>query len=193
MSADYSLYTEVRIDGKWQTLNARVLNAKTHELELSETYHSSSRSYFAESLNKIREIGFPVPIEDISQDIRKSNSWTESGDVVPIYGCSLSSLRKCVPNPAEHECHGFVTKDEVFGVEHGLIDEPFSSLSIDEYHALDEEEKKAYQYYEWNTADGWYNTFCDILAHIKWQLQDWYDINYFLPDDEDIRLVLLCG
>ena len=193
MSAEYSIYTEIEINGTWYAMNRRVLNTQTIDLELSETYHSASRSNFSQTLNKIREIGFHLSFKDLSQAVKDANSWIGTDESVPIYSLSLSDLRKCVPNPTEHECHGFVTKDEIFAVEHGELEEPMEALSASEYHDLDDEEKKAYSYYEWDTSDGWYATFREILEHVKWQLREWAGLNYQFPDDEGIRVVLICG
>lgn len=193
MSAEYSLYTEIEIDGIWHAVNGRVLNTQTMKPELSETYHSGSRSYFSQSMNKIREIGFHLSINDLSKAVKDANTWIGNDKSVPIYGCSLSALRKCVPNPAEHECHGFVTKDDIFAVEHGELEESMEALSVSEYRELDDEEKKAYSYYEWDASDGWYATFREILEHVKWQLREWEDVNFQVPDDEKIRVVLICG
>lgn len=193
MSAEYSLYTEIEINGTWYAMNGQVLDTRTMNHKLSETFYSSSRSYFSQTLNKIKGIGYRLHIDELSECVREANPWIGNDDSIPIYGCSLSAMRKYVPNPDEHECHGFVTNDEIFAVEHGELEEPMEALSASEYHDLDDEEKKAYSYYEWDTSDGWYATFREILEHVKWQLYEWEDINFQAPNDERIRVVLICG
>ena len=82
-------------------------------------------------------------------------------------------------------------KEILFLYQTGEIDDIYECLSAEEYLELPDEQKKFYQFYEWNSADGWYVHFKGILEHFFWQKYEWETVNYCREDKCSYRLVLI--
>ncbi len=189
MSISYYMYTEVNINGKWICINNRIKNIKKDMEMLSETYYSGSRSYFGEAAEKIKDIGLRINHEDMSEALKSIFKDEEYFFAVSV---SPKRMRDCFPEDKTlKEFCGYVLKDTLFRFQTGEIEDICSWLSIDEYLALSEEEKVFYKFYEWNSEDGWYIHFQEILEHFNWQRYEWGLVNWNDENDYEFRLVLI--
>lgn len=182
MSTYYTLYLEAKINGEWKCLNHEIpyLDDRTHESPtyLSETYWSGSRSYFQATADKLLELGYRGNYEELSEQIRSWYKYDDDDDDndMRFFNCIITPLdimRNIMPKGFLKECHGIVHKNTIFAYETGDIEDIYECLSSEEYAKLTCEEKRLYQYYEWNSPDGWYGNFKNILEHAYWQLYEW--------------------
>ena len=56
-------------------------------------------------------------------------------------------------------------------------DDIWNFVSVDEYRKMDDELKKAYQYFEWNDRSGAYRYYEEIQKKVASQVRDWKAIN----------------
>lgn len=181
MSVEYFIYTEKKINGKWQCLNR-----KNFDGLYSLTYWSGSRSQFTESYEKLRDIGNKISIKDLSEELQKEfkeeDSWEEDSDVIFV---SYEKLNEVLPKEKIYDKSGFVLKEDV--ASYLLDGVPILDYIKDtkRYNELSDEEKKLYQYFEWNDFDGWYYNLQKIKEHIYWQC---YELE---ESTENVRVVLL--
>lgn len=188
MSVQYTLYTEAYLDDRWVCIN-RILppQAGDHTDCLIPTYENGSRSYFGDATRKLESLGCRAQLNMLSQELQnKFAGWLDE-EMYGKYAIPFDRIEKLVPNRNAKEHHGFVLKDDVFSLEGDEIEEISSWLSVDEYRALDDETKKAYQYYEWNDLMGWYEYFAQIAEHVYWQKWEWEYTNQKLTK---LRLIL---
>lgn len=189
MSTSYYMYTEVNINGKWTCINNRITNIEKDKEMISETYYSGSRSYFGEAAEKIKNRGFRINHEDMSDALKSTFKDSQYFHAIAV---SPKSMRDCFPEDKSlKEFCGYVLKNTLFRFQTGDIDDIYEWLSLDEYHALSEDEKAFYQFYEWNAEDGWYKHFQEILEHFDWQRYEWGLVNWNEENDYEFRLVLI--
>lgn len=190
MGATYSLFTEAYIDEKWVCINRHMHSLKRNEgdeLCIVPTYENCSRSYFSAAAEKLEYLGSQVQLKDLSEEIRTCHpDWDDK--YIPKYSVPLESIRSIMPEGQKKEHHAFVPKDDVFRFEADEIEYFDTWLDAEQYMALDEEVKKAYQYYEWNDEDGWYKYFILLLEHVGWQIWEWA---YYNSHPDKVRILLL--
>lgn len=192
MSASYYIYAEILIDGDWKSICPYVKNLKKDKLSMVETYYSGSRSYFSETFDKLRELGINADKSTISKEIssRHEESWQD--DNYPyVFAVDYDTLKKYAPRNNEKEMHGYVSKNDIFEYEKGDLDEIWNYLNGEEFRNLSSEEKKYYQYFEWNSADGWYRYFGEIKNSVDRQLENFCDVNCIWEGRSKIRLIIV--
>jgi len=193
MSTSYYIYTEVEVDGKWICINNKLKNVEKGSDITCETYYSGSRSYFQETAYKIEEIGYFIQHKDLSEGVKKLFKYSEEHKGYwRAFSFSPKDMYACFPKNSSLKEHcGYVHKDTIFNCEAGEIDDIYEWFSADEYLAFPEEKKKCYEYYEWNSEDGWYKHFKEILEHFYWQRYEWNSANYCSEKDHNFRLILI--
>ena len=192
MSASYYIYAETLIDGFWRCICPYVKNLKKDKLSMIETYYSGSRSYFSETFDKLRELGVNADKTTISKEIssRHEESWQD--DNYPyVFAVDYDVLKKYAPKNNEKEMHGYVSKNDIFEYEKGDLDEIWNYLNGEEFRSLSSEEKKYYQYFEWNSADGWYRYFGEIKDSVDRQLENFCDVNGIWGETPKTRLIVV--
>ena len=174
MSTSYFLYTEAYIGNKWVCINPAL--EKEGERCLAMTYESESRSYFGQTADKIEELGGRLRYEDLSAELQGRYEGCRDDEFVRILFADVDAMRNCLPSGQAHEYHGIVLKDSVFAFESGDIEDPYESITPEEYAKLDDVGKQLYQYYEWDDPMGWFVHFKEILQHVQWQIYDWQNV-----------------
>ena len=188
MSTSYFIYTEAFIDNQWVCINPTF--EKDGKRCVAMTYESGSRTYFAQTADKIEEIGGHLRFKDMSAELQERYENCRDGEYVSILSAEVDAMRGCLPTGQAHEFHGIVRKDSVFAYESGDIEEPCEAVTPEQYAKLDDVGKQLYQYYEWDDPMGWFVHFKEILEHVDWQIYDWQNVY----GDETInrcRLVVL--
>ena len=190
MGNEYHIYTEAKIDNKWVCINPyapkfdKDLDLTGHNL--TQTYWNGSRSYFSETFNKIKNEGYSVKYEDISDTLKKY--YTEDRADIYAFAIPVNTMKKCVGNGKETECSGFVTEEAIFDYKHNGY-EIVDHLTTQEYLELPEEARKLYKAFNWNNPFGWYEHFKDILAHNEFVEYAFFDTNSFIPEKTELRFV----
>ena len=193
MGADYYLYTEVkRTDGRWHALNGMYYNESTGHYELAETYHSGSRTYFSQTYNKLREIGSLIKAGDLSKEVLNKELWLDVNDNDYIISVSVNTINQTIPQTSRHQCCGYVHKSHIWDFEIDG-DEIEDYLTTEEYCSLSNEEKREYEFYEWDDPMGWYLTLKEIKEIIKFQIDEYMRVNYALNEPPEVRLICIAS
>ena len=92
-------------------------------------------------------------------------------------------------NASGKEHSAFALRSEVAAFQNDESDDIWDFVSVDEYRKMDDELKKAYQYFEWNDRSGAYRYYEEIQKKVSSQVRDWKAIN---PRDgiSSIRILL---
>lgn len=75
------------------------------------------------------------------------------------------------------EIKTFALRSEVAAFQNDESDNILDFVSIDEYRKMEDELKKAYQYFEWNDRSGAYRYYEEIQKKVSAQVKDWKAIN----------------
>ena len=189
MSTVYELYTEVRIDEKWHCINSFIKNYDSDAYEMVKTYYNGSRTYFQKTYLELCNIGRTGEYGQLSEELQKELTDFKAYDL-HITIISYSDLKSCIPKDNIKEYHGYVLKDVVAQYELGEIDEICDLMNIEEINEMTPEEKRLYQYFEWNDTTGWYEKFMAIRDRVNMQLYDWDEVNGWKNYD-DVRLIMI--
>ena len=193
MGADYYIYTEVkRKDGSWHALNGKYYNESKSLYEISETYHSGSRTYFSKTYNKLREIGSLIKTNALSPEILEKEDWLVGDDESCAIVVSLIALRKSIPNIARHQCCGYVHKRVIWECEVNG-EEIDDYLDSDEYNELSDAEKQEYEFYEWDDPTGWFVHLKEIAAIVNFQIEEYMRVNMLWNEPDGIRIVCIAS
>ena len=68
----------------------------------------------------------------------------------------------------------FALRSEVAAFQNGESDNILDFVSVDEYRKMEDELKKAYQYFEWNDRSGAYRYYEEIQKKVAAQVKDTY-------------------
>ena len=177
MSTTYLIYTEAKLNDEWRCIDGYCWFSsskdKAEEKHLLTTYESGSRSYFGDTYDKLRHIGFWKPYSELSKEVREAHPRAE-------YECSFTTddnkkeeaVYLTVPIkdfdaavPDGFQYHGVFHKDSIYLYEKGEIEELYTDDSVN-LKKLPKEERKCYQYYEYDSVFDWPYWF-KILKRIK--------------------------
>lgn len=206
MSASYSFYVEMEINGKWHCINPKYPHFKPdynnhkvldeYEYESQVTYWNGSRSYFGAAYDKFCEIGKTIKYSELSEELqsiyKKSCELEENDEMVwckPV-AVDYEYLINFVKDD-EYDSHGLVHKDVLFEYKNGDREELYA-LDHEEARDLSSEEMKSYEYYEW---DDWYNWnwgLKEVKQRAVSNVRDFEDLNYMLGDRK-IRIIMIGG
>lgn len=75
------------------------------------------------------------------------------------------------------EIKTFALRSEVAAFQNDESDSILDFVSVDEYRKMEDELKKAYQYFEWNDRSGAYRYYEKIQKKVAAQVKDWKAIN----------------
>lgn len=189
MSVKYIFFTEIKVNGKWECINHPVFRTQPYfEHSVIPTYENSSRTHFEKTYMEINEDGHEIKMDDISENlrckIREYDMHIGEPKIALYYESILNYL-----NGTGKEHYAFAFRKDVADFESGREDEIFEYVSIDAYKAMDDELKKAYQYYEWNDRTGAYHYYSILRQEVEKQLRLWRCHNN-AESIEDIRLIM---
>lgn len=80
-------------------------------------------------------------------------------------------------NTSGKEHSAFALRSEVAAFQNDESDNILDFVSVDEYRKMEDELKKAYQYFEWNDRSGAYRYYEEIQKKVSAQVKDWKAIN----------------
>ena len=203
MSTYYFIYTEVNINGKWICIDGKVpciekngsgvFNDNNVEYELKEAYWSGSQSYFGKAYDKLFDWGERVNFKDLSQELK--DEWKEALEyelkeeyvefpLVVDYEIIDKGIDYC-----KFDYHGPVHKDKIFSFESGEIDEIWSDET--DFSKLSDIEKMSYQYYEWDSCEGWNGPLKEVKRCVEREINRFRSGNYIWNDTLEYRIVVI--
>ncbi len=204
MSADYFIYTELKLNGKWISIDGTVptyeYNYKSHRYEdkyeyrINETYYNGSRSFFWKTYEKLKEIGYCCKFSDLSRELKHiySKSIEDEKHGHNPWWCPICIDFKTFEEYVKqdkYDSHGLLHKDRIFEWENDELEEMYP-IDHDDYIELSDEERKQYIYYEWDDPYGWNGHFKEIEKKATSVIDAFKSANY-MNDDNEIRLVLI--
>ncbi len=211
MSTTYLLYTEAKINDVWVCVCPYVRykkNGKEKE-SMVTTYESGSRSYFGNTYDKLRElnIGIHFP-EDLSPELKKhfyddvlaqadkeKNEYYNPENTIQYYKqvivcVPLNTMQNALPALSElrYQHCGLFHKDDVYRYETGET-EYIEPVKHTKYAKLDEKEKKAYIYYEYDDPMDWPYYFKKIIQLAHQDVGRYIDATANWGEDPEIRII----
>lgn len=177
MSISYFIFTEVQVNGQWHCINPQVMKLLPIEhLILVPTLRSDSRYQFEKAYRQLEYDGHPFTVDEMSRNLQASvNDWLTPEDSVRIAVCYDDILKLLNTSGKEHSA--FALRSEVAAFQNDESDSILDFVSVDEYRKMEDELKKAYQYFEWNDRSGAYRYYEEIQKKVAAQVKDWKAIN----------------
>lgn len=183
MGTEYHVYAEVDVGGKWVSLNPvfRDRDGVYRSGEIIRFTHSSMSEVFYALERKTISVGVPEDcsaevlrhfhnLDEMTDDWGQKKTWREYYKhqvfVVDYERAVKDRVRKDRPFKYMY----YVPRETMVAFECGEIDEIVNWLTLEEYWALDEEERQAYVYYEWNNWWDEYQMFCEIAKRVEVQM-----------------------
>ncbi len=177
MSTSYFIFTEVLTNDQWHCINPQVMKLlPIEQLILVPTLRSDSRYQFEKAYRQLECDGHPFTVDEMSRNLQASvNDWLTPEDSVRIAVCYDDILKLLNTSGKEHSA--FALRSEVAAFQNGESDNILDFVSVDEYRKMEDELKKAYQYFEWNDRSGAYRYYEEIQKKVAAQVKDWKAIN----------------
>lgn len=189
MSTSYYIFTEIKVNGAWHCINGKVTRMMPIEHPImAPTFHTDARQHFEKAYLQLQDDGHRFDMEDISENLQIAvTEWLNPEDSVRI-AVYYDDILKMLNATGKEHC-AFALRSEVAAFENDEADDIYEYVSAKEYRQMDEELRKAYQYYEWNDRSGAYRYYEEIHKQIASQLRNWKTVN---PQEaiEEIRIVL---
>ena len=176
-STSYFIFTEVQVNDQWHCINPQVMKLLPIEhLVLVPTLRSDSRYQFEKAYRQLEYDGHPFTVGEMSRNLQASvNDWLTPEDSVRIAVCYDDILKLLNASGKEHSA--FALRSEVAAFQNDESDNIWDFVSVDEYRKMEDELKKAYQYFEWNDRSGAYRYYEEIQKKVTAQVKDWKAIN----------------
>ena len=197
MSTYYDFYLDGIVKGKRISLVPLTYNIEKNKYGLSAFYYG--QSILGETYDKILEIGGRVPFDSLPDDLKRRckrfDDDDESRQDMPEYlrdslvGCKLEDMRRIVPKD-RMELHGYVLKDSISAYTMGETDfiEP---VNIEEYNNMSPEEKRLYEYFEWDDNYGFVKYFKELIVLSDAMIELFESANYYSAELSDARVICL--
>lgn len=202
MSNTYLLYTEAKIDNEWRCIDGRIRCKPFGENKerdvLTTLFESGSRSYFGDAYDELRSIGRSVPFSELSKEIQEEHPTLmyEDSFLQPNKDEKIEAYYTVVPErsflnhvPDGHEYHGVYHKNMIVAFENGEIEELYEDPERD-LKSLSDEERKCYQYYEWDSQWGWWKNFKHLKNLLQFTKDKYFDATF--EDIDEVRIVVFC-
>lgn len=190
MSTSYFIFTEIQVDGIWHCINPKVTRLLPIEhLIIVPTLRTDARLQFEKAYRQLNHDGQPFAVDEMSENLQASvTDWLDPEDSIRIAVCYDDILKLLNASGKEHSA--FALRSEVAAFQNDESDDIWDFVSVSEYKQMDDELKKAYQYFEWNDRSGAYRYYEEIQKKVAAQVRDWKTIN---PQAEiaSIRILLL--
>lgn len=177
MSQEYIFFTEIEHEGQWVCINNYVTRMYPIEhLVLIPTYEYHSRTLFQNAYDKLEEDGTYLKEDALSEELKRK-IYDHIRDFEYGMICVDYEKIKSYLNRKTKEHCAFALRSEVASFESGEEDDVYDYVTPAQYREMDDELKKAYQYYEWNARDGVFRHYDAIRKTVEQQLEYWAMIN----------------
>ncbi len=192
MSTSYYIFTEVKLNSAWHCINGMVARIKPREhFVIAPTFHTDARRHFEKAFMQLSDDGYRIGIDELSENLCiAATEWISPGDGIML-AIPYDEILKVLNASGKEHC-AFALRSDVADFENNEVDDICEYVSVKEYRQMNDELKKAYQYYEWNDRLGVYRYYDELYKKIVSQVQDWKTVN---PREiiDDIRIILFTG
>ena len=192
MSTYYFLYTEAVVDGKRVCLDGYVKRLNKDEMSLTMTYENGSRSYFGDAADEFRQLGYVVKFAELSDELKENfKGWDEddSGCYSDIWAVDWDVFKDAVPDRDEYQYHGWVSKDDMHRYKTHSTDLDIELIDPTEFRNMSPEEKKLYEYFEYDDNMSWEYYFKIIRDRVVGTMARWESVNYTV-ELKDVRIIM---
>ena len=210
MSTYYEIYAEAKYKDKWYSINPIVKKADgTYKIKEVFWAQSGFRQMYYDLEAEAVDRGIP---DDLSPEVRAMfhenlddivDSWGYKSTYREEYNRTVlivpySKLKPNIVRDRPYKHMGYVYRELIPCFEVDEIEDIENWLTIDEYKALPDDEKKDYAYYEWNNRCDDYDYKRNIVSKISFLTNlfssgdsveeqcGWIDV-----EDSDIRLIVV--
>lgn len=191
MSKEFIVFTEMKYNDKWYCINPStiVFDPTPHNRIIpTDNYNWSFGK--DKTFDKLKEYGHKIAPEEISSNLLNSlDAWGLTAYDL-CYVIDEETIFHILAH-TEVQKSGFVLKSQIVDYEARKLFDITEYLSNDEYKDLDDEGKKAYQYYEWRERYGWFDDLEVFKKETETQ-QVYIDIVNGKDYVGDIRLLFFC-
>ena len=194
MSTTYTLFTEVQVADKWYCISPlmriadHMIDPTETALALVPTFETNARYHFEKTYYLMCDDGYPVKLEDLSDDLQSESAKPYTDFADPILAINYERITGYLKLQIK-EHRAFALRSDVAAYENGQEEDIYDYVCLDAYKQMDEEQKKAYQYYEWNESHGSCRYYSEFEKRVEEQLANWRYIN-FRKEPAAVRLVL---
>lgn len=189
MGTTYTLFTEAKVNGKWYCINETVIQLQpTEHPVIVPTLRTNARMSFAKADRELHEDGYSIKLDEVSESLRKTVVEWLNPEYSSILAVPYDKIASQVNATGKEHC-AFALRSEVAAYENGENDDIWDFVSVNEYKRMDDELKKAYQYYEWNDLSGTYRYYEAIGQAVTNQLANWKTVNK-LEKIEEVRVLM---
>lgn len=177
MSQEYIFFTEIEHEGQWVCINNYV--TRMHPIEhlvLIPTYECRSRTLFQKAYDKLEEDGTYLKEDALSEELKRKTYDHIREFNYGMICVDYEKIKSYLNRKTKEHC-AFALRSEVASFESGEEDDVYDYVTPAQYREMDDELKKAYQYYEWNARDGVFRHYDAIRKTVEQQLEYWAMIN----------------
>lgn len=189
MGTTYTLFTEIKVDNRWICINGEVRRMQPIEHPVMvPTLRTDAKLSFAKAYRELQEDGYAITVDELSDNLRAGvTNWLNPENSIE-FAVDYDKIRQMRVRSGKEHC-AFALRSEIANYENGESDDIWDFVSVAEYKRMDDELKKAYQYYEWNDLSGVYRYYEEIGVAVDMQLAGWYAVNCG-STIEDIRIIV---
>ena len=194
MSTTYTLFTEVQVADKWYCISPlmrivdHIIDPTESELALVPTFETNARYHFENTYELIHDDGYSITLNDLSDDLQNESAKAHTDFAEPTLAIDYERITGYL-NLQLKEHHAFALRSDVAAFENGQEEDIYDYVCLEVYKKMDEELKKAYQYYEWNDSHGAFRYYTEFKRRVDEQLANWQYVNY-RKEPAAVRLVL---
>ena len=194
MSTTYTLFTEVQVADKWYCVSPlmrivdQVIDRAESALALVPTFETNARYHFEKTYNLMQDDGYHVALHDLSEDLQNESANLYTDFAEPRLAIDYERITGYL-NLQLKEHRAFALRSDVAAFENGQEEDIYDYVCLEVYKKMDEELKKAYQYYEWNDSHGTFRYYSEFKKRVEEQLANWRYVNY-RKEPAAVRLVL---
>ena len=194
MSTTYILFTEVQIADEWYCISPLIrivdhmIDPTENELALVPTFETRARYHFENTYYLMQDDGYPVRLDELSDDLQRESAKPYTDFADPTLAINYERITGYL-NQQLKEHRAFALRSDVAAYESGQEEDIYDYVCLEVYKKMDEELKKAYQYYEWNDSHGAFRYYSEFQKRVEEQLANWRYINY-RKEPAAVRLVL---
>lgn len=213
MSTYYYVYAEGKVrekktgQEKWMSLNPVFQTAdgsyKTGEItyfthsSMADVYYALAECTVARGIPEDGSAALLAQfhnLDEMTDEWGVKRTWRElyKRDVIVVN--YVEAIKNRVKKDRPYKYMYFVPRETMASFECGEIDSIDCWLTREEYMELDDDERQAYVYYEWNNWWDEYQMFCRIRDLVDAQIEFYNQMNWELGTGEvadgDVRLIV---
>ena len=152
MSTTYTIFTEVQVADKWYCVSPlmrivdHIIDPAESELALVPTFETNARYHFENTYERMHDDGYSITLNDLSDDLQNESAKSHTDFAEPTLAIDYERITGYL-NLQLKEHRAFALRSDVAAFENGQEEDIYDYVCLEVYKKMDEELKKAYQYY----------------------------------------------